>query len=324
MAIPHPWDTKLIPSKNIKVLDNNRRYFIHEVNENRQFTEFTTLMRVLTTTSRVVHEQGSNSEMISSFFSEPLHCATQGLPIYLWKDRFMIHWNSVEILNIESFVVQILLPGKGTFNRERIQGITNTSDEIQELFEKKDEDLSRNLASTNILNFIFPANVRGMAILNPKVQTLNVRLLVITEDNKKLMNVENLEYLEWVRVRRKYLYASSVEPKSIIFKSMTDLNMDFCLKICYQMVMYVGINCEKKHITKNEPLVFENLKAKTGHQFKFYNCSTAQQLDELLIITGVESEFSNLLKFGLISFSDFRAWSCRELSNCRERKWAST
>lgn len=293
MAIAYPWDLNLIPSKEIKALNDNRPYFIHQLNESRQFTVFTTLLRVYTTTSLVFHEQGSNSEMMSSFFSEPLHCTTQGLPIFLWKDRFMIYWNVPSVPNIENFVVQIILPKTHQiFSGGIFHGITVSSNDIQEIFEKKDQELVNNLDSSSVLTLVFPSNVRGIAISNPKIKALNVRVLVITEENKKLMTAENLEYLRWTGVRRKYIYATTVEPKSVIFKSMKDLNMNFCLKICLQKIMVEEISCENKLITQDEPLVYDNLTTKTKYQFTFYNCSTGVMLDELQVRTGVESKFS--------------------------------
>ncbi|KAL5285203.1 PRTG family protein [Megaselia abdita] len=273
--------------------------------ESRKFTVFTTLLRVYTNTFEVFHEKGRNSEVMSSFFSEPLHCTTQGLPISLWKDRFMIHWNPDKIPNIESFVVQMLLP----FSRGKsFQGITNSSEDVQEIFEKKDEELFKNLASKNILSLVFPPNVRGIAF--PEMKKLNVRLLAITDENKKLMTTENLEQLSWTLVRRKYLYVVSVEPKSVVFRSMKDLEMNFYLKICHKKVMADEIHCETNLIKNGEPLVYDNLATKTLHKFIFYNSSTDQELDEIQIKTGVESKcFPKRLRF-FISFSVSRAWSC--------------
>lgn len=301
MAIAYPWDLNLISLNEIKHSDNNRRYFIHQMNESRQFTVFTTLLRVYTTTSQVTHKQGSNSEMMSSFFSEPLHCSTQGLPISLWKDRFMIYWNLLSIPNIENFVVQILLPEKhAIFGGGGFKGITGSLDDVQEIFEKKDEKLSKNLASRNVLNIIFPGNVRGIAIPNPEVKSLSVRVLAITEDNKKLMTAENLKYLRWTTVRRKYVYVTAVEPKSVVFKSMKDMNMSFCLKVCHQKIMVDEINCENKFIIQDEPLVYDNLATKTKHQFTFYNCTTGHIVDEVQVRTGVESKFFIRPEFSLL------------------------
>lgn len=325
MTFSYPWDVRLISSKQIKPLNENRRYFIHEVDSNRKFSVFTTLFRVYTTTSSVVHEQGSNDEMDSSFFSEPLHCATQGIPVDLWKDRFMIHWKHDELKNIESFVVQISLPEGLLLDRKSFYGITEPSAIVQEIFEKSDEDLSRNLASPNLLNIIFPANVRGIAFPNPDIQQLKVRVLGITEENKKLMTAENLAFLNWTGVKRKYLYLASVEPKSVIFKGMADSNTTFCVRICHQIVMSSEEDvCENKFVTKGESLIFENLKTKTMHRFTINNCTTEQQLDEFHIKTGIESEFlQSFLKF-LIGFSDFRAKCGQGLPNRRTGRWGIT